>query len=51
MRILSEIIGGIVLLLIFAYGVRETIKFLSTSRGKQNDEHDDGPDAAGKQPG
>ena len=30
MRIISELVGGIVLLLIFAYGVVKTIDFFST---------------------
>lgn len=29
MRVVSELVGAIVLLLIFAYGVSETIKFFS----------------------
>lgn len=53
MRILTELIGGVTLLLIFAYGVNATIKFVSQSREKTNDnvpaaEHT--PDAAGDQP-
>lgn len=34
MRILSELIGGTVLLLIFAWGVRETIRFFATREKK-----------------
>ncbi len=47
MRVLSELIGGIVLLLIFAYGVRETVKFISAKREKNNDNvNGSRPDAA-----
>lgn len=47
MRILTELIGGIVLLLIFAYGVNAAIKFFS-QREKQNDhvQHGGPQDAA-----
>ena len=46
MRIVSELVGGITLLLIFAYGVRSTIKFLAL-REKQNDDvAEHGSDAA-----
>jgi hypothetical protein len=36
MRILTELIGGVVLLLVFFYGVNETIKFFE-QRERQND--------------
>lgn len=39
MRILTEMVGGIVLLLIFAYGVNMTIKFLS--QREKNDVDDE----------
>jgi hypothetical protein len=56
MRILTELIGGVVLLLIFAYGVNATIKFISQSREKTNDDvpaESTLPDApaAGDEPG
>jgi hypothetical protein len=30
MRILTEVVGGVVLLLVFAYGVREIVNFIGT---------------------
>jgi len=35
MRILTEVIGGVVLLLVFAYGVREIVNFIKVWE-KQN---------------
>lgn len=32
MRIVTELVGGIILLLIFAHGVRETIKFFKEKK-------------------
>jgi hypothetical protein len=45
MRVLTELIGGAVLLLVFLYGARETIRFLSSLEKKNDDVRDKKPDA------
>lgn len=37
MRILTELVGGIVLLLIFAYGINQTIKFIASIKDNDHD--------------
>lgn len=48
MRVLTELIGGVTLLLAFAYGVHGIIQFFSSL--KQDSRHDDVSDATHADP-
>jgi hypothetical protein len=50
MRILTELVGGVVLLLIFAYGVRETIKYIRERADDDTERLHRPKDAAGEAP-
>jgi len=45
MRVLTEIIGGALLLIVFFFGMKTVIKQFATME-KPSDVHDNGPDAA-----
>lgn len=51
MQILTEIVGGTVILIVFAYGLREVFRFIKTMGVKNVDVQPTDADAAKTDPG